>query len=315
MTRRIRIELDEPGARALHAALTAALAADRVDAAQAAAARGVLKQLDRRVPDWVAEDPVPAVLAALAHAEAQGRGALAEEQLASALGAQGASVRAVLDRMAKERLVQRTERDGRVWLATAPAGRRRHAAQRASDTPVADPDALVDLVYAEHRPGRWAHRPCVQAIGRLDDGAFEVLAADLRARGLLEPHDPADAAALALTDDGAALARERWSATSPVPHWRIPAPPLPSRDLPPRVSAQDRGCPSAGCDGRAAWLTAGGRSATWRALVRDGAVEWTCPDCSRTWLVYLQAYPSDGAAAYRDPAEGDHHRPHWRSGR
>jgi hypothetical protein len=308
--KRIRIELDEPGARALHAALTAVLANDAMDAEQAVAARGVLEQLDRRVPDWVAEDPEQTVLAALAEAEAQGRGALAEEELAKALGAGGASVRALLDRMAKERLLQRAERDGRTWHAAAPAGRRRHAAPRAE--PVTEPEALVDLLYAERRPGRWAHRPSVQAIGRLDDAALESLATDLRARGLLEPAGSDD---LELSDDGAALARERWAARSPTPHWRIPAPALPYRELPVKVGAADKRCPSAGCDGEATWLSARGRSATMKALLRDGSVEWTCPACSRTWLIYLQAYNDDGVPAYRNPDEGDHNRPRWRSGR
>jgi hypothetical protein len=247
VSRRIRIELDREGARALHAALTAKLAADAVDADQIAAARGVLDQLDRRVPDWVADDPSQAVLAALADAEAQGRGALAEEELVAALGAGGTSIRPVLDRMVEERLVQRTERDGRV-----------------------------------------------------------------RSRGLLEP---AEANQLALTDEGAALARERWAAISPTPHWRIPAPPLPYRPLPVQVQPSDQACPSEACDGRATWVKAGGRTATWRALTRDGSVEWTCPSCSRTWLVYLQACTHDGAPAYRDPVDGDHNRPYWRSGR
>ncbi|HEX5781682.1 MAG TPA: hypothetical protein VFX80_07155 [Solirubrobacteraceae bacterium] len=304
--KRIRIELDEPGARALHAALTAALAADAVGGEQAAARR-VLEQLDRKLPDWEADDPELTVLTALAEAEAQGRGALAEEELAEALGAGGASVRALIDRMAKERLLQRTERDGRAWLATAPAGRRRQAAPPAEA--VTEPDALVDLLYAEGRPGRWAHRPSVQAIGRLDDAAFEALARDLRTRRLLEPAGDDDE--LELTDAGADLARERWAATSPIPHWRIPAPALPYRTLPVTVEAADRVCPSSGCDGRVST-----RSAAWKALLRDGSVEWTCPKCSRSRLIYLQAYNDDGVPAYRDPIEeGDHNRPHWRSRR
>ena len=216
--RRIRIELDEAGARALHAALTSVLANEALTADQASAARGVLEQLDRRVPDWVAEDPEQTVLAALAEAEAEGRGALAEEELIDTLGAGGASVSGLLDRMVGDRLLQRTERDGRIWLA---AGRRRQAPAE----PVTEPEALVDLLYAERRPGRWAHRPSVQAIGRLDDAAFDALAGELRGRGLLEPSDTDE---LELTDDGAALARERWAERSPTPHWRIPAPALPT---------------------------------------------------------------------------------------
>jgi hypothetical protein len=219
----------------------------------------------------------------------------------------------VLERMARERLVQRTEHDGKPLVAAAPAGRRRRGAREAAaGAPVADADTLVDILYAEHRPGRWAHRPAVQAIARLDDAAFDALAGDLRARGLLEPAAGDD---LALTDDGAALARERWAAGSSLPHWRIPAPALPYRELPVRVEPDDRRCPSEGCDGRATWLKDGGRSTAWKALVRDGSVEWTCPACSRTWLVYLQAETPDGAPAYRDPAEGEYNRPRWRSSR
>jgi hypothetical protein len=298
--KRIRIELEEPGARALHAALTAALAADAVGGEQAAARR-VLEQLDRKLPAWEADDPELAVLTALADAEAQGRGALSEEELADTLGAGGASVRALIDRMAKDRLLHRTERDGRTWLATA---RRRQAAPTEA---VADPDALVDLLYAERRPGRWAHRPSVQAIGRLDDAAFELLARELRTRGLLEPSDDDE---LELTDAGADLARERWAATSPTPHWRIPAPALPYHQLPVKAEASDRSCPSSGCDGRVST-----RAAAWKVLLRDGSVEWTCPKCSRTWLIYLLAHNDDGAPDYRDPVEGDHNRPYWRSGR
>jgi hypothetical protein len=320
--RKIRIELDEAAARALHAALTAALAGELVAPEQAAAARGVLAQLDRRVPGWSAsapkgEDPylsaADAVLATLARAEAEGRAALAEEELASALGTAGASIAGVLDRMSRERLVQRTPHEGKPLVAAAPAGRRRHGAREAvSGAPVADAQTLVDILYAEHRPGRWAHRPAVQAIARLDDAAFEGLAGELRARGLLEPGAGDD---LALTDAGAALARERWAATSSLPHWRIPAPALPYRELPVRVEAEDRRCPSEGCDGHATWLKEGGRAAAWKALMRDGSVEWTCPACSRTWLVYLQAETHDGAPAYRDPVEGEYNRPRWRSGR
>jgi hypothetical protein len=297
--KRIRIELDEPEARALHAALTAALAADAVGGEQAAA-RHVLEQLDRKLPDWQAEDPELTVLTALGDAEAQGRGALSEEELAAALGAGGASVRALLDRMTKERLLQRTERDGRIWLAA-----RRLPAQQAG--PVSDADGLVDLIYAERRPGRWAHRPSVQAIARLEDAEFELLARDLRTRHLLEPSDDDE---LELTDAGADLARERWAATSPTPHWRIPAPALPYRELPVKAEAADRVCPAKGCDGRI-----NTRAAAWKALLRDGSVEWTCPKCSRSWLIFLLAYNDDGVPAYRDPVEGDHNRPHWRSRR
>jgi hypothetical protein len=310
--RKIRIELDEPGARALHAALTAALARQAIDADDAAAARDVLEALDRRMPAWSDTylSAADAVLEALAAAETKGRAALAEEELATALGAGGASIAGVLDRMAKERLVQRTEHDGRALVAAAPAGRRRLGAREPAD-PVDDFEVLLDVLYAEHRPGRWANRPAVQAIARLDDESFEALAGDLRARGLLEPGDGDD---LALTDTGATLARERWAATSSLPHWRIPAPALPYLPLPVRVEPDDRRCPSDGCDGEATWLKPG-RAKAWQALTRDGSVEWTCAGCSRTWLVYLQAFDADGAPAYLDPAAGEYNRPRWRSGR
>jgi hypothetical protein len=317
--RRIRIELDQAGARALHAALTAALAGALVDTAEAGAARKVLEQLDRRVPDWVAADAgddgylaaADAILAALAEAEAGGRAALAEEELTVALAAGGASLGGVLDRMAREGLVQRIERDDRIWIGPARAGRRRQDAP--TDALVAS-DALLDLVYAEYRPGRWAHRPSVQAIGRLDDDAFEALAGELRAGGLLAAADPDDPAALELTDRGAAQARERWAAAASLPHWRIPAPPLPYQPLPVRIEPEDRRCPAARCDGRATWLKPG-RSEAWKTLLRDGAVEWACPACARTWLVYLQACEPSGAPAYRNPAGADHNRPYRRSGR
>jgi len=232
--RKIRIELDEGGARAVHAALTHALASD---AEQFAGARNLLAQLDRRLPEWSgSDDPYDAVLKALAGAEAGGRAALAEEELAVALGAGGTSIAGLLDRMDREQLVQRTARDGRTWIAAAAAGRRRLGAREADEgEPIENADALVDLLYAERRPSRWAYRPAVQAIARLDDTAFAVLAGELRRRRLLEPATGDD---LALTDDGAALARERWAAGSSLPHWRIPAPPLPYRPLPVRVEPE-----------------------------------------------------------------------------
>ena len=301
--KRIRIELDETGARALHAALTSVLASEALAADQASAARGVLEQLDRRVPEWVAEDPEQTVLAALAEAEAQGRGALAEEELIATLGAGGASVSGLLDRMVDERLLQRTERDGRIWLA---AGRRRQTRRRSGDRP-------------RGAGGPPVRRAPPRPLGAPPVGAGDRPARRRRLRGarrraahsaaLLEPSDTDE---LELTDDGATLARERWAARSPTPHWRIPAPALPYRELPIEAAAADRRCPSAGCEG-----SVSARSAAWKALVRDGSVEWTCPECSRTWLLYLQAYNETGPRLEPrpPPVEGDHNRPHWRSGR
>jgi hypothetical protein len=163
-----------------------------------------------------------------------------------------------------------------------------------------DAGALVDLIYA------------VQAIARLDDPAFDALASDLRGRGLLEPADGDD---LALTDAGADLARERWAATSTLPHWRIPAPPVPYRKLPVRVEPADRRCAARGCDDEATWLKPKGRSAAFKALVSEGSVEWTCPQCSRKWTIYLQAHNDDGTPAYRGPDDAAYNRPLWRRSR
>jgi hypothetical protein len=174
------------------------------------------------------------------------------------------------------------------------------------------PDALVDLIYAEHRPSRWAYRPAVQAIAGLDDPAFDALAGELRSRGLLEPPQDDD---LTLTDAGANLARERWAESSSQPHWMIPAPSLPYRPLPVRIEPDDRLCPSSGCDGEADWLRPKGRSKAFKALVGDGSVAWTCPACSRKWVVFLQAYDDDGAPAYRDPVDATYNRPLWRRSR
>jgi hypothetical protein len=101
-----------------------------------------------------------------------------------------------------------------------------------------------------------------------------------------------------------------WRPSGSASSWTRRAPALPYRELPIKTTAADRRCLSTGCNG-----SVSGRSATWKALVRDGSVEWTCPECSRTWLLYLQAYNDDGVPAHRDPVEGDHNRPHWRSGR
>lgn len=50
--KRIRLELDEHRARAVHAAIREALNAQLLTGDHAADAREVLEQLDRRVPGW-----------------------------------------------------------------------------------------------------------------------------------------------------------------------------------------------------------------------------------------------------------------------
>ena len=229
------------GARALHAALTTVLATGALAADQASAARGVLEQLDRRVPEWVAEDPEQTVLAALA----DGRGP----------GSRRAG-RGGADRHARRRRRQR-ERPagphGRRAPAPADRARRPDLARRAAAgaetpaDPVTEPDALVDLVYAEHRPGRWAHRPSVQAIGRLADAAFDVLAGELRTRAACSSRRHRRARAHRRRRGAGARALGR-AAPSPTGGFRRPPSPIAS-------SRSGRGrrpaLPVAGCDGAA----------------------------------------------------------------
>src|SRR3954471_1596978 len=130
--RRVRLDLDEHQARALHAAIQEALAAELVGGDFAADARAVLSRLSAKVPSWLDRAVVggeagylmaaEAVLRALVDVEREGRYALLEEQLAHAVGPAkppGVSVTAVLARMRREQLIRVSVRgsDGQRWWA------------------------------------------------------------------------------------------------------------------------------------------------------------------------------------------------------
>ena len=110
--RRVRLDLDEREARALHAGIQEALAAHLVGPDNASAARDVLDRLSAKVPSWLDRAAIggeagyliaaQAVLRALATAEERGSTLLSEHELAHALGADkpaGVSIADVLTRM------------------------------------------------------------------------------------------------------------------------------------------------------------------------------------------------------------------------
>ena len=341
--KRIRLDLDERGARAVHAAIREALNAQLLAGDHRDAARDVLEQLDNRVPGWVEAGPIggeagylaaaEAVLRALVDAEDRGRSALTESELLRVVGDAkplGTTASDVLDRMRREKFVTIDRRRDEPWITAASAGRRfvhRNAGAHDDAWTVRDPDALLDLIYAEHGGGDTAHRPSVQAIGRLEDRELGELVDALVGLGLLTaPELPAAAVAwLELTGTGLELARERWQQSAPPGAHRLsfdrpPAPPLPyQRRLPLRLAPEDRShpprypeqdynpwCPPAN------WLQRSSKTKLFASLKRDGAVQWTCTNCTGTWLVYLQAFTAAGDPAYGDPAAGAYNRPLWR---
>jgi hypothetical protein len=95
-TARVRLELDERRARALHAALSEVLGAQLLAGDRRNAARELLDELDAKVPDWLSAAPIggeagyliaaDAVLRALADVEERDRSALSEIELLVALG-------------------------------------------------------------------------------------------------------------------------------------------------------------------------------------------------------------------------------------
>jgi hypothetical protein len=333
------LELDRRGARALHAALSEALGARLLADDYREAAYELLERLDGRVPGWLEAGPVggeagyllaaEAVLRALVDAEQRGQGALAQSELVHALGAAkplGASATDVLARMRRERLLRRwRQRGNERWWTAAPAGRQllaRDSAARDDAWTVEDQNALLDLIYAEHRPGGRAHRPSVQAIGRLDDKELEPLVAELLAHGQLHPAGTGGTW-LELSVQGVERARAHWRQSAPDgrPGWEgPPAPPLPyRRGLPIRIEREDRLHPDRWGDGTtgryckpAAWLARSSKTKLWATLRRDGAATWRCRHCEQWWLVYLQACTADGRPAHRDPAAATHNRRRWR---
>jgi hypothetical protein len=335
---RVRLELDQRRAGALHAALSEALSGRLLAGDRHEAALELLDELDAGVPGWMAAAPVggeagyliaaEAVLRALVDAEDRGRSALTEVELLGALGDAeplGTSAGDVLTRMRRERLIRVRHGEHERWWSAAPDGRRlllRDTAARDDVWAVQDADALLDLVYAEHRPGARAHRPSVQAIGRLDATRLDELVRQLGERELMAPA-PSDGRWIELAWDGVELARERWrgSATGLRYSWDgPPAPPYPyQRRLPPHINREDRQHPDLWPDEAAsrycpptAWLHRSSKTRLWDTLRRDGAAQWSCRHCDTHWLVYLQAHGRDGLPAYRDPAAATHNRPCWR---
>ena len=335
---RVRLELDQRRAGALHAAVSEALSAQLLAGDRRDAARELLEDLDAKVPGWLSAAPIggeagyliaaEAVLRALVDAEARGRSSLAEIELLRAIGDAkplGSSASEVFGRMRREQLVRVHVGHGEErWWTAAPAGRQfLHRDTAACDDAwaVTDADALLDLIYAEHRPGRRAHRASVQAIGRLADSELAALLEQLAARGLLESLESNDPwIELSWTADQ--LARERWrsSAAEHRVSWEGPPPPPRPyrRALPIRIAAEDRAHPARSLEQEpwrcppAAWLQRSSKTKLWATLRRDGAAEWTCRHCDSHWVVYLQAHGHNDRLAYRDPAEATHNRPCWR---
>jgi hypothetical protein len=214
------------------------------------------------------------------------------------------------------------------WISAATAGRRflhRDSAVGDDMWVVRDYNALLDLVYAEQRPGARGHRPSIQAIERLDDSELGELADALIGFDLLQAPDVPVVAAtwLELTPEGSALARERWQQSAPPGTRRYafdrpPPPPLPfRRRLALRIGRDDRAHPVDPSYGdnwcsQASWLQRSSKTKLFATLKRDGAVQWTCTRCNDTWIVYLQAFTADGAPAYADPGAGTYNRPLWR---
>lgn len=330
-THRVRLQLSEAEARALHAGLLNAMAADLLSPTDATTAQRVLDRLSDRVPTWLDRAPIggeagyliaaEAVLRALTDGEERGRSALSEIELNHALADAkpvGVTITEVLTRMRHERLVRRgaPRGSGEFSWTGAPAGRRflagRDGTASREEWRVNDAEGLTELIFREHRPGSEAHRPSVQAIGQLYDERLEQLIRELRVAGLLEPTSE-DAGRLVLTPPGRDLAerRVRFTLVGGALLWDLPAPPLPfRRGLPLRVERSDCYC-SCGT-GHAAWLERSSRTKLRQTLLRDGAVEWNCRWCARRWLIYLQAQRPDGTPAYGTPAAGVYNRVVWR---
>jgi hypothetical protein len=295
-----------------------------------AAARDVLERLATKVPSWLDRSPVrgeagylvaaDAVLRALTKAEENGRSALSDDKLASALGPAkpvGVSIADVLSRLRRDKLIRATTAsDGSPWRSAAPAGRRllssRDGTAASDEWRVTDAQGLAELIFREHRPGREGFRPAVQAIGRLADRQFDALADELRAAGLLES-DGEDRRLLSLTTAGARFAEDRVRETLPrhTLVWELVPPPLPHvRGLPVRVDYDDRWCSCR--HGHAAWLTPSSKTKLHATLRRDGAVDWECRCCLRRWLIFLLAHLPNGRPAFEAPDQGVFARPIWR---
>jgi len=339
---RVRLELDQRRAQALHAALSETLNADLIAGDRREAAREVLADLDRRVPGWLETAAIggeagyllaaEAVLRALVGAE-EGQyalSALAEGELLRALGHAkplGATATDVLERMRRERLITRRQAHDEAWYAAAPAGRQflhRDTSASQDAWAVDEPLALLDLLYADGRGGGDAFLPWVQAVGRLDDGDLAALVEALHRDEFVAVPDFVERRRdwLALSSAGLKLARERWEEASPGRRYafdRPERPPLPHRrELPIRgLTVEGRSHPVRDHDAwyscpPAAWLQRSSKTKLWSTLRRDGVVEWRCQRCERKFFVYLQATASDGRPVYRDLASAVYNRPAFR---
>ncbi len=169
--RSVRLQLSEDEARALNSAVEEAIAANLLPTQHQDMARTVLDRLGKRVPDWLDRAPVRgeagylmaagAVLRVLVDAEDRGRDALADIELAHALGEAkpaGVTIDHVLRRMEREKLIRSARfHDGTTWLTAARAGRQRLNATRdrsalSAEWRVDDFDGLIELIFREHRP-------------------------------------------------------------------------------------------------------------------------------------------------------------------
>jgi hypothetical protein len=134
--RRVRLELDERKARALHAALSETIARELLTGDRLAATREILDGLADKVPGWLDVAPVggeagyliaaEAVLRALVAAEERGLTALGEPELQRELGDAkplGSTASDVLQRMRREKLISHAYGDRELYRAE-PAGRR-----------------------------------------------------------------------------------------------------------------------------------------------------------------------------------------------
>lgn len=336
---RVRLELDQRRAVALHAALSEALLAELLVGDRHGAASEVLADLTRRAPGWLesaaqageAADLVAAeaVLRALVDAEEgrHARSGLAEPELLAALGDKkplGVGAGEVLDRMCRERLIRRRQAAGEEpWFSATSAGRRflrGDPGTRGVVETVREPLVLLDLLFADGR-GDAAFLPWVQAVGRLADENLAPLVDALRAGELVDVPEPAEPGGdwLALTSAGEQLARKRWehvsTGTTLADDWPERSPLPYRRELPVRFSRECRSHPAGEHGGDCtpvSWLHHSSTSRSWATLKRDGVVECRCRRCGGVFFVFLQAAAHDDRPVYRDLASATHNRPAWR---
>ena len=261
---------------------------------------------------------------------------LTEIELLRALGDAkplGSTATDVLGRMRREQLIRTVHGgpqrgalvDGRAGRPAVPASRHRGARDAWA---VRDADALLDLIYAEHRPGGSGApaRRCRRSGGSTPN-ELDALVAQLQTRtGCSRRTVNERAGWLELTWSGVRAAPARalgrgCGSEAPLPLGWAAATAAPyQRRLPIRIGGEDRRHPDRWPDEPATGATArrrrGCSARARRSCGRRCAVtappSGRCRNCDSHWLVYLQAYGRDDRPAYRDPAEATHNRPHWR---